>query len=56
MEQQDPATATEGFILVLSAVVDLLENLLGKGVVNQLLEQAWPAVFPQVRRTHEPPS
>jgi hypothetical protein len=56
MEQQDPATATEGFILVLSAVVELLENLLGKGVVKQLLEQAWPAVFPQVRRTREPPS
>jgi hypothetical protein len=56
MEKQDPATATEGFILVLSAVIDLLANLLGEGVVKQLLEDAWPAVFPQARRGNEPPS
>lgn len=56
LEQQDSETATEGFILVLSVVIDVLENLVGKRVVNQLLEEAWPSVFPQVRGTREPPS
>jgi hypothetical protein len=28
----------------------------GKRVVNRLLEEAWPSVFPQARGAREPPS
>ena len=54
LEQQDSETATEGFILVLSAVIDLLGNLVGEPVVRELIEEAWPAVFPQLNGSHGP--
>jgi hypothetical protein len=49
LEQQDPETATEWFMLVLSMVVDLLMKLVDAAVVQPLLEDAWPIAFPHAR-------
>ena len=45
MEQQDPESITEAFVAVLSALVSLLERLIGEGLVGRLLAEVWPAVF-----------
>jgi hypothetical protein len=45
MEQQPPDIATDGFIAVFSTFVDLLERLIGEGLVDRLLVEVWPAIF-----------
>lgn len=45
MEQQDAASITEAFVAVLSAFVGLLERLIGRGLVERLLDEVWPTVF-----------
>lgn len=47
MEQQDPETITESFVAILAAFVDLLERLIGEGLVARLLDEVWPTVFTQ---------
>jgi hypothetical protein len=49
LEQQDPESATDGVIGVLSAFVGLLERLIGERLVYRLLHELWPASFPDVR-------
>jgi hypothetical protein len=49
LEQQDPESATDGVIGVLSAFVGLLERLIGERLVCRLLHELWPASFPDVR-------
>ena len=45
MEQQDPESITEAFVAVLSALVGLLERLIGEGLVARQLDDVWPTVF-----------
>lgn len=47
---QDPETAVEAFVLVLSTFVGLLSRLIGKDLVWQLLHEVWPAVFPDATK------
>jgi hypothetical protein len=56
MEQQDPESATNGFVLVLAAVVLLLENLVGQAVAANILDEAWPAAFPPWDGTDDQPN
>lgn len=42
---QSPAEARDGFAAVAAALVELLERLIGAGLVNRLLEDAWPDAF-----------
>jgi hypothetical protein len=53
MEVQDAETATEAFVLVLSVVMDLLGRLVGEDVMECLLCDAWPSVFPSRRSTSD---
>jgi hypothetical protein len=46
MEQQDLESISEAFVAVLSAFVGLLERLIGEGLVQRLLAEVWPTVFP----------
>ena len=46
LEQQDAESITEAFVAVLSAFVGLLERLIGSGLVERLLDEVWPDVFP----------
>lgn len=45
MLQQDPESIAEAFVAVLSAFVDLLERLIGEGLVARQLDEVWPTVF-----------
>lgn len=45
MEQQDPASIREAFVVVLTAFVDLLERLIGEALVARQLDDVWPTVF-----------
>ena len=45
MEQQEPESITEAFVAVLSALVGLLERLIGEGLVARQLYDVWPTVF-----------
>lgn len=45
MELQDPPTASEAFVDLLSTFVDLLGRLIGEGLVARLLQEVWPEVF-----------
>lgn len=45
LEQQDPDSIAEAFVGVLTALVGLLERLIGEGLVERLLEEVWPTVF-----------
>ena len=47
MEQQDPRAIREGFVVLLSTFVALLERLIGEELVRRLLHDVWPEVFPQ---------
>jgi hypothetical protein len=48
MESPDPEAGTQAFVAVLSALVGLLERLIGEGLVARLLEEVWPTVFTYV--------
>jgi predicted ArsR family transcriptional regulator len=52
MEVQDAEAATEAFVMVLSAVMDLLGRLVGEDVMACLLRDAWPSVFPSDDKGH----
>jgi hypothetical protein len=56
IEQQDSDTATEGFVFVLAEVMELFKKLVGEAVASQILEDAWPVVFPQTGDAHDQPS
>ena len=45
LEQQQPAAIVSAFAAMLSALVGLLERLIGQGLVVQLLQEVWPTVF-----------
>ena len=45
MEKQEPGAITDAFVDVLSIFVGLLKRLIGDGLVEQLLDEVWPAVF-----------
>lgn len=46
LERQPPATAAAGFIGVFTTFVGLLKRLIGDGLVDHLLAELWPAIFP----------
>jgi hypothetical protein len=46
LEQQEPEAATDAFVAVLSTLVGILKRLIGEGLVERLLHEVWPAVFP----------
>jgi hypothetical protein len=48
MEHQEPEAITEAFIVLLSTFVDLLNRLIGDGLVDRLLAEVWPTVFAYV--------
>jgi hypothetical protein len=50
MEAREPETIVEAFAAVLSALVGLLERLIGEGLVERLLEEVWPDVFVRVAK------
>ena len=45
LEPHEPEAIAEAFVAVLSALVELLERLIGEGLVERLLNEVWPAVF-----------
>jgi hypothetical protein len=45
MESQDPHTAGEGFVDLLSTFIELLGRLIGDALVERLLHELWPALF-----------
>lgn len=45
MELQAPDTAREAFAGLLSTFIELLERLIGEGLVARLLMEVWPEVF-----------
>jgi hypothetical protein len=45
MELQEPDTASEAFAGLLSTFIDLLERLIGEGLVTRLLMEVWPEGF-----------
>ena len=51
MELQDPHTASEAFVDLLSGFVGLLERLIGEGLVMRLLQEVWPEVFHAAKET-----
>ena len=42
---QDPESIKDAFVAVLAAFVDLLERLIGEGLVARQLDDVWPTVF-----------
>jgi hypothetical protein len=47
LEAQPPDSAADGFALVLSTFLGLLERFIGAGLVARVLHQVFPTVFPQ---------
>ena len=45
MESQDPRTASEGFVDLLSTFIELLGRLIGDALVGRLLHELWPELF-----------
>ena len=45
--QQDPRTLRDGFIELLSTFIELLEKLIGRGLVRRLLHDVWTDAVPQ---------
>jgi hypothetical protein len=45
MELQDPATAVEAYVELMSTFVRILGNLIGGPFVSRLLHEAWPEVI-----------
>ncbi len=52
MERQDPRTICDGFGVLLSTFVGLLERLIGEELVARLLHDTWPEVFPHGVKEH----
>jgi hypothetical protein len=50
METVSREEAADGFVLVLSTFVGLLERFIGPGLVAGLLRATYPAVFPHVAK------
>lgn len=46
LEQQDLETSTEAFVAILSTFLGLLGRFIGDGLVERLLDEVWPSVFP----------
>lgn len=46
MESQDPPTASEGFVDLLTTFIELLGRLIGDALVARLLHELWPELFP----------
>lgn len=46
LEPQPPAVATDAFIAVLTIFIGLLKRLIGDGLVERLLDEVWPTIFP----------
>jgi hypothetical protein len=46
MELQDPHTAVEAFVDLLSTFIELLGRLIGDALVARLLHEVWPELFP----------
>jgi hypothetical protein len=46
LEQQDLETATEAFVAILSTFLGLLGRFIGERLVERLLDEVWPSVFP----------
>jgi len=47
MGRQDPRTLRDGFVELLSTFLELLENLIGEGLVRRLLHDVWSEAFPR---------
>jgi hypothetical protein len=45
LEPHDLDSITEAFVAILSGLIELLERLIGEGLVERLLEEVWPGVF-----------
>jgi len=45
LERQDSASIVAAFVAILSALIGLLERLIGEGLVARLLNEVWPTVF-----------
>jgi len=46
MEVQDPHTAGDAFVDLLTTFIDILGRLIGDALVGQLLHELWPQLFP----------
>ena len=46
LQGQEPGVATEAFTAVLSRFLQLLKRLIGEGLVERLLSEVWPEIFP----------
>lgn len=46
LERQAPTVALEGFVGVFATLIGLLKRLIGDGLVDHLLAEVWPAIFP----------
>ncbi|HET7500338.1 MAG TPA: hypothetical protein VFK02_05020 [Kofleriaceae bacterium] len=46
MEAQDPHTAREAFVDLLTTFIELLGRLIGDALVARLLHEVWPELFP----------
>lgn len=45
-DRQPRKLAAEGFVGVFTTLVRLLKRLIGEGLVDHLLAEVWPAIFP----------
>ena len=48
LSSRDPESIRDSFAAILSAFVQLLERLIGEGLVGRLLDEVWPKVFSHV--------
>lgn len=46
LEAQDPHTASDAFVDLLSTFIELLGRLIGDALVARLLHELWPDLFP----------
>ena len=46
MELQEPHTAVEAFVDMLSTFIEFLGSLIGDALVARLLQEVWPELFP----------
>lgn len=45
MQEQEPESIADAFVAILSALINLLQRLIGDGLVDRLLNEVWPTVF-----------
>jgi len=50
LELQEPDAATDAFVAVLGTFVGLLKRFVGEGLVERLLHEVWPSVFPDASK------